>query len=104
MRIKLFYCAGVTCKYSCYQYIHGCSIHDFSSNDFPPFQRLRSAMDTKALVLVKLGGSAITDKSRERTVQKNILQQLARELKTSKTPLLISHGAGSFAHRSAQKY
>jgi len=58
----------------------------------------------KQIVLVKLGGSAITDKSKSKTINLTVLKQLAQELKRAKLPLLLSHGAGSFAHRSAEKY
>lgn len=63
-----------------------------------------STMEHKPLLLIKLGGSAITDKTKPRTLRTNILRQLARELKKTPIPLVISHGAGSFAHQSAQQY
>lgn len=56
------------------------------------------------IILVKLGGSIITDKAKPYTLRSKVLQRLAKELTTSPYPLIISHGAGSFAHTSAQKY
>lgn len=56
------------------------------------------------IILVKLGGSIITDKSKPYTLRSKVLTRLAKELTSSAYPLIISHGAGSFAHTSAQKY
>lgn len=56
------------------------------------------------IILVKLGGSIVTDKTKPYTLRKRVLKRLAKELTTSHCPLIVSHGAGSFAHTSAQKY
>lgn len=61
----------------------------------------------KDLVLVKLGGSVITDKSKPYTARKDVIQKLAKKLKKLKnknTDLIIGHGSGSFAHIPASKY
>lgn len=58
----------------------------------------------QSLTFLKLGGSVITDKATPYTVRKSVIQQIARELKKYKEPLVIAHGAGSFAHTSAEKY
>lgn len=58
----------------------------------------------QAITLVKLGGSVITDKTKPYTLQEKNIRQLAKELALYKKPLIISHGAGSFAHTSAKKY
>ncbi|MCX6704726.1 MAG: isopentenyl phosphate kinase [Candidatus Woesebacteria bacterium] len=60
------------------------------------------------LILVKLGGSVITDKKKDFTVREKNILRLAREiksaLKNTNTKIIIGHGAGSFAHVPAAKY
>ena len=62
----------------------------------------------KNLVLVKLGGSLITDKSQPYIVRSDVIRRLCQEIhdarQTQKFPLLIGHGGGSFPHVSAKKY
>jgi isopentenyl phosphate kinase len=55
-------------------------------------------------IIVKLGGSVITDKSRESTIRKVQLGRLAKELKAARQPLVIVHGGGSFGHPLASRY
>lgn len=56
------------------------------------------------MLLVKLGGSVLTDKGRLRTPRRAAIHRLARELATVKRPLLVVHGAGSFGHILARKH
>ncbi len=56
------------------------------------------------MILVKLGGSVITDKGRYRTFDQANVERLAREIVRSKKPMIIVHGAGSFGHVLAKKY
>lgn len=64
------------------------------------------------MIFLKLGGSLITDKTRENSVRWEVLQRLASEIAQwcndpiaqSKMPLLIGHGSGSFGHAAAKKY
>jgi isopentenyl phosphate kinase len=62
----------------------------------------------KELILIKLGGSVITDKSKPFTARTKIIRRLALSLKSKylnkDTDLIISHGSGSFAHTPAAKY
>jgi isopentenyl phosphate kinase len=59
------------------------------------------------LVLVKIGGSLITDKNKPFSIKKEALKNIALEVKKAmegdKT-LIVGHGAGSFAHVPAKKY
>ena len=56
-------------------------------------------------VILKLGGSAITDKSTEATPRTDIINRLAEEIKRADLDnLIIVHGGGSFGHPSAAKY
>lgn len=64
---------------------------------------------TQSLVLLKLGGSLITDKSSPRSLRRETLHRLANEIATARQlmpslNLIIGHGAGSFAHVSAKKH
>jgi isopentenyl phosphate kinase len=56
------------------------------------------------MILVKLGGSVITDKSRLRTFRRPACERLARELRPARDRLALVHGAGSFGHIEAKKH
>jgi len=61
------------------------------------------------LVFVKLGGSLITDKTREATARPEVIVRLAAELRAAldgrpDLRLLLGHGSGSFGHVTAQRY
>ncbi len=60
-------------------------------------------------VFLKLGGSLITDKSREQTVLPDVLARLAGEIAAAlnahpELRLIVGHGSGSFGHTLAKKY
>ena len=50
------------------------------------------------ITVVKLGGSAITDKARECTPDIPTIQNVADQLRDYDRPLLLIHGGGSYAH------
>jgi len=56
------------------------------------------------MIILKLGGSIITDKSKEYCFQKQITDRLSQEIKRSDKKVIIVHGAGSFGHILAKKY
>ena len=60
------------------------------------------------LIIIKLGGSVITDKSREYTPREDNIKRFAEEIRESekvfKGKFIIGHGAGSFAHTPAAKF
>ncbi len=61
----------------------------------------------KPIVLIKIGGSLITDKNKPFTVKQRALDIIADEVKSaldSGKALIVGHGAGSFAHVPAKKY
>ena len=62
----------------------------------------------KELILIKLGGSVITDKSKEYQLREDNIKRLIKEiklaLKSTKAKVIVGHGAGSFAHVPAKKY
>ena len=64
---------------------------------------------TSKLILLKLGGSLITDKSTPLTAREEMIQQLASEVAAFRkthpnTRLVIGHGSGSFGHAVASQY
>jgi isopentenyl phosphate kinase len=68
-----------------------------------------SLKKSKPLTLLKLGGSLITEKTSPRTLRPQVLTRLAEEIATAleKNPsmqLILGHGAGSFAHVSADRH
>ncbi len=61
------------------------------------------------LVLLKLGGSVITDKNQPFTARENTIRRLAREIRQvlegqPHLRLVLGHGSGSFGHVVGQKY
>lgn len=59
------------------------------------------------VVLVKLGGSLITDKRRPETARTDVIERLARELEEldpSEVRLVLGHGSGSFGHVAAARH
>ncbi|MEH2249951.1 isopentenyl phosphate kinase [Nostoc sp.] len=61
------------------------------------------------LVLVKLGGSLITDKDKPYTARPDMMIQLVKQVslirhENPNLKLIIGNGAGSFAHQSAKRY
>ncbi len=58
----------------------------------------------KNIILIKLGGSIITDKKIPYTAKINVIKRLAKELKTINKNIILAHGSGSFGHTSAAKY
>jgi isopentenyl phosphate kinase len=64
---------------------------------------------TKEIILLKLGGSLITDKDKPYTPRLDKLTQLAGEIKTAldsnpELLLILGHGSGSFGHVAAKKH
>jgi isopentenyl phosphate kinase len=56
------------------------------------------------MILIKLGGSIITNKERPLSPRVATVQKIARHLKKIKEPLVIVHGGGSFGHYWSVKY
>ena len=68
------------------------------------------------MLFLKLGGSAITDKTRESTAREDVIRRVAYEIRKAQDRnlhpersrrtalhLLIGHGSGSFGHFAAKK-
>jgi isopentenyl phosphate kinase len=56
------------------------------------------------MFIIKLGGSVITDKSKENCFKHGIFDKLTEQLKKANKKTIIIHGAGSFGHIIAKKY
>lgn len=56
------------------------------------------------MIMIKLGGSVITDKSQYRKFNRERVSKLCREIKDSGLDVLVVHGAGSFGHVLAKQY
>lgn len=61
----------------------------------------------KDLLVVKLGGSLITDKRRERHPRREVIGRLAEEIAAARPTmaegLIVGHGSGSFGHVAAAR-
>jgi len=58
-------------------------------------------------MLLKLGGSLITDKTKPFTPRLDVIKRLAKEVHEARTrgvKLIIGHGGGSFPHKPAKDY
>ncbi|MFZ2202258.1 MAG: isopentenyl phosphate kinase [Microgenomates group bacterium] len=62
----------------------------------------------RELLLIKLGGSLITDKSKEFAARPGVILRLAKEIKVAQKSfpgkIILAHGSGSFGHSVAAKY
>ncbi len=56
------------------------------------------------MILVKLGGSVITDKAQYQSVRLDVLTRLCREIVESGKDVVVVHGAGSFGHIMAHDH
>lgn len=56
------------------------------------------------MLLVKLGGSVITNKERECTFLPKTARRLVEEMRYGGGPMVVTHGGGSFGHKKAAHY
>lgn len=57
------------------------------------------------LVILKIGGSVITDKSTKNAFKSDVVERISREVgRCWPTPMAIVHGAGSYGHPIAKEY
>ena len=55
------------------------------------------------MFIIKLGGSVITNKSKYKTLNKKIAENLIKEIVKSKQQVILVHGAGSYGHIIAKQ-
>jgi len=56
------------------------------------------------MILIKLGGSVVTDKSRETTARHDVIERLAQEIASVPGKKIVVHGGGSFGHIKAKEH
>ncbi|MBA4448382.1 MAG: gamma-glutamyl kinase [Nitrosopumilaceae archaeon] len=56
------------------------------------------------MILIKLGGSIITNKEKPLSARKKTIDNLAKSLKKIQEPIVIVHGGGSYGHYWSVKY
>ena len=56
------------------------------------------------MILIKLGGSIITNKEKPLTVRKKSIDKISKYLRKIDEPIIIVHGGGSFGHYWSVKY
>lgn len=56
------------------------------------------------MILIKLGGSIITNKEKALSPRKKTIENIARNLKKIDEPIIIVHGGGSYGHYWSVKY
>ena len=56
------------------------------------------------MILIKLGGSIITNKEKPLSPRKKIISNLSKSLKKINEPIIIVHGGGSYGHYWSVKY
>ncbi len=62
-------------------------------------------MNEEKPIILKIGGSAITDKTAEEVPRTEVMNRIAEEIKRADLDnLIIVHGGGSFGHPVAQRY
>ena len=57
-----------------------------------------------SMILIKLGGSIITNKEKPLAPRKKAIENIAKNLKKINEPIIIVHGGGSFGHYWSVKY
>ncbi len=66
-------------------------------------QSQRRVLDSP--IIVKLGGSIISDKTKRSTARLNTIKQLVKEISAVKShPVVVVHGGGSFGHFPAKEH
>lgn len=55
-------------------------------------------------IIIKLGGSVITDKRREFVANLGMIERISREIAKIRAKMILIHGAGSFGHPIVKKH
>ena len=56
------------------------------------------------MFIIKLGGSVITEKSKQEFFRQDVMDVLSKEIKKADKEVILGHGAGSFGHIVAKQY
>ena len=60
--------------------------------------------EKKKIILLKLGGSLLTEKSVPFSIREDIIKSAVRQIINANKKLILIHGGGSFGHPFAKKY
>ena len=58
----------------------------------------------KKIILLKLGGSLLTDKNKPFSIREDVVKSAVRQIIEANEKLILIHGGGSFGHPLAKKY
>jgi isopentenyl phosphate kinase len=58
----------------------------------------------KEVILLKLGGSFLTDKDKPKSIREDVVRKAVQQIIEANEKLIIIHGGGSFGHPLAKKY
>ena len=58
----------------------------------------------KEIILLKLGGSLLTDKNKPNSIREEIVKNAVQQIIDANERLILIHGGGSFGHPIARKY
>jgi len=61
-------------------------------------------METKELIILKMGGSVITNKQEKFSAHHDVIDKICFEISKIKKSLILIYGAGSFGHPLAKKF
>jgi isopentenyl phosphate kinase len=65
----------------------------------------RTSTTRSSVIILKIGGSVITDKNKIATRRPDQIKRIAAEIKAGQgSPLVLVHGAGSFGHHQAKEF
>lgn len=56
------------------------------------------------MIVIKAGGSAITEKNKPYTLRTKVMQSVAAQLRHVSEPVILAHGVGSYGHPIAKKH
>ena len=56
------------------------------------------------MILIKLGGSIITNKEKPLSPRRKVIEKISQNLKKIDEPLVVVHGGGSYGHYWSVKY
>ena len=56
------------------------------------------------IIILKLGGSLLTDKNKPFSIREDIVEDSVRQIVDAREKLILIHGGGSFGHPLAKKY
>ena len=85
----------------------GDAVRSAAAKSSRPRRKLRP-LDEDSIVVIKLGGSLLTNKRKPETARRKEIARLAEEISKARKKtgrrVILSHGSGSFGHVAAEKF